>query len=187
MAAVSASCFTAIGAAFWWQDIQYLRPTPVPKGFRIPAPLEKLPIPAAAKGTALPIALHFYSPGCPCSRFNLNHLREILAKFDQRVVSILVVQGEGDPPSGVDCTWVRDDGSLARAYGVYATPQAVLLRPDGTLVYRGNYNRSRYCEDPATEFMRIAIERELSNQPITQMPKAATISYGCPVRYRGKL
>ena len=37
------------------------------------------------------------------------------------------------------------DSSLAKACGVYSTPQAVLIDNNQNLYYRGNYNRSRYC------------------------------------------
>src|SRR5262249_46492721 len=45
--------------------------------------------------------------------------------------------------------------------GVYSTPQAVLLDAKSHIVFRGNYNVSRYCTDPRTEFVRIALEEQV--------------------------
>jgi hypothetical protein len=50
------------------------------------------------------------------------------------------------------------DGATAQSFGVYSTPQAVILDLAHTLRFRGNYNNSRYCDDQETEYARIAFE-----------------------------
>jgi hypothetical protein len=63
--------------------------------------------------------------------------------------------------------------------GVYSTPQAVLLSSEQEVLYKGNYNTSRYCSNTKTEFVRLAIE-----QALTEKPKSAIYSgvpYGCPI------
>ncbi|MDP1797383.1 MAG: hypothetical protein Q8K78_07875, partial [Planctomycetaceae bacterium] len=62
------------------------------------------------------------------------------------------------------------------------TPQAVILDQDLHLIYRGNYNISRYCTSRQTEFVRIALEKLLSNtSPKFVPPVAATTADGCPL------
>jgi hypothetical protein len=72
-------------------------------------------------------------------------------------------------------------GAIAAEAGVYSTPQAVLVDERGRLAYRGNYNVSRYCVDPRTEFARLAIESLLAKQSVT-VPE--TEAYGCELPAR---
>ena len=68
--------------------------------------------------------------------------------------------------------------AIARCLGVYSTPQAVLLDRDGRLVYRGNYNTSRYCTEPTTQFVRLALESLQQHRALASEPEAG-IAYGC--------
>lgn len=112
---------------------------------------------------------------------------------------IAIVQAEGDVeeaqiafdklrlpvPAYIDST-----GDVAQYFGVYSTPQAVLLsKPifdNATirhLYYRGNYNTSRYCTNPATEFVRIALDSLLHASPLPQFSGVATTAYGCTLPF----
>lgn len=175
--------FTAIGAAFWYQDLQYTLPTPKPAGLKQPSLGASLDA-----GRPKPRLLHFYNPDCPCSQFNTTHLRDLVATYGDRVEFQAVLQ-----TSRKDAlrTWEKldipmpavldGDRSLAGKYGVYSTPQAVLVGQDGQLYFRGNYNLSRYCTDEATEFARVALDSLLAKKPLPAMPKMALTAYGCPL------
>jgi len=52
--------------------------------------------------------------------------------------------------------------SLPVYYGIHSTPQAVVIDAKSRLQYRGNCNRSRYCTDNKTEFVKIAIDQLLN-------------------------
>lgn len=179
------------GAAFWYQDWQYSLPTPRPSGLRQPA-IGTIPRQLAALTLAQhghPLFLHFYNPGCPCSRFNLDQIRALTAKYGSRVQFVAVVQGDSpwnkpmDPHSlGLPMKTVIDQGgAIAHACGVYSTPQGVLLDVKGQLYYRGNYNSSRYCTESATQYARIALDSLLAGNPPPKLPASATVSYGCPL------
>lgn len=135
-----------------------------------------------------PTFLHFFNPACPCSRFNLDHLRSLIQSHQAQVRFIAVLQG--DQPNlreafgklGLNMESVIDlNGAIARAAGVYATPQAVLINRQGQLYYRGNYNSSRYCTTKETEFARIAIESLRDGKPHQPIPLEARTAYGCPL------
>ncbi|MBL8910953.1 MAG: hypothetical protein JNM17_09650, partial [Archangium sp.] len=68
------------------------------------------------------------------------------------------------------------DSELADALAVYSTPQAVLLDGARTLIYSGNYNTSRYCTDPKTEFVRLALE-QLDRDTAAPLPELP--AWGC--------
>lgn len=70
---------------------------------------------------------------------------------------------------------------LAKACGVYSTPQAALLQQDNKLYFRGNYNRSRYCTDKNTSFAQMAIDSLLSGRQPPHFIELATQSYGCTI------
>ena len=74
---------------------------------------------------------------------------------------------------------VDSNRTLATALGVYSTPQAVILDARGRLIFRGNYNSSRYCVDRRSEYARIALDALLAFRPQPALEPAAFIAYGC--------
>lgn len=182
----AAIALAAIAWVFWDQDVRYSLPTPTPQGLEQPqlgTPVDlstRLALPAAWQGR--PLLLHFYNPDCPCSRFNADHVADLLQRYRDQVVFCEVLEADrahADEDSGLGLRqFVDADGSLAKALGVYSTPQAVLLDGQHRIRFRGNYNTSRYCSDRNTEFVRLAIEALLAGQTY-EPPVAATVSYGC--------
>ena len=180
-----------IGSVFWYQDWQYSLPAIRPGNLEQKAIGEIVPV--AQVGLAVtgnqPLFLHFFNPKCPCSRFNVDHIRGLIRKHKGQVHFIAVLQGEGDRDQltqefehfglGIDAV-VDETGEIARAAGVYATPQAVLLDSGSRLYYRGNYNSSRYCSTPETEYARIALESLLIGKSAKPSVLEAITAYGCP-------
>ncbi len=102
----------------------------------------------------------------------------VLQGVDARQIKKDFAASKLDMEAVVDTT-----GAIAAAYGVYSTPQAVLLdeQKRSRLRYRGNYNTTRYCRDAATEFARIAVDSLLKDEAPPSFPPAATKAYGCPL------
>lgn len=180
----------AEATVFWMQDWRYNLPTARPASLEQPAPGTMVNLPDALREHAahdLPTLLHFYNPDCPCSRFNLDHVRELARRHQGRARVIAVLQGDDGDPSDreretaqLGFPAIADPGSrIAAACGVYSTPQAVILDPAGKLVFRGNYNRSRYCTAPATEYARLALEAVIHGAAAPEFPEAALVAYGC--------
>jgi hypothetical protein len=190
---------TLVGGVFWYQDWQYSLPTPRPPGLRQPAlgisiMLAPEVVPHLG-GSRKPVFLHFFSANCPCSRFNLDHVRSLIRRFRDQAVFVAVIEAE-DPAKGRSTVQELNLGipavfdtteRIAARYGVYSTPQAVILDAVGNLYYRGNYNVSRYCTDARTEYARLALEALLAGRPPSRPPEAAAVAYGCqlPRQKRG--
>ncbi|HRH39226.1 MAG TPA: AhpC/TSA family protein, partial [Flavobacteriales bacterium] len=124
-------------------------------------------------------------PRCPCSRFNLPQFTELARSYGDRIGFGVVVLSpdeytieEIQEKMGMDLP-VTFDRSLAEACGVYSTPQAVLMDADHKLYYRGNYNKSRYCADRATNYAHMAIDSLLGHHTELHPDRAALVSYGC--------
>jgi len=181
-----------VAAAFWYQDLRYSLPTPAPVDLKQPS-LGKTPALVGSLATLLerddgsPCLLHFFNPACPCSQFNVDHLQQLVARFGERVRFVAVLEGE-DAEASLAAFSKLDlgvaaapdvNGQIAASLGVYSTPQAIVLDRDGRLVFRGNYNASRYCVDRETEFARLAIECCLTGATPPQWPAAATVAQGC--------
>jgi hypothetical protein len=183
-----------IGWAFWRQDLQYALPTPRPAGWHRPAVATRVALTPdldrlRASRPRRPLLLHFFNPSCPCSRFNVDHVRALASRFGDDVQFVAVL-ADGEPETmraafrtlGLDVPYVVDrDRRLAEALGVYSTPQAAILDAGSRLYYVGNYNRTRYCRDRDTEYARLALEALLAGVP----PSAAIDggpAYGCPLR-----
>jgi hypothetical protein len=185
LASIELGLFAIIAAAFWWQDGRYALPTPVPTDYAPPelgadlgAVRARLPVPPDQ-----PVWLHFYQPTCPCSRFNFDEVRRLQHAHACRVALVTVVSEPGT--AVLPGAFVVDaDGALARACGVYSSPQAVILDAAGRLYYRGNYNRTRYCTDPASAFVSRALTALVAGEALPTLPAAATIAYGCPLSER---
>jgi hypothetical protein len=76
---------------------------------------------------------------------------------------------------------IDTDQKLAKACGVYSTPQAVVIRTDNTLYFRGNYNRSRYCVDRKSNFVQMALDSLSLHRGAPHFSELATKSYGCGI------
>jgi hypothetical protein len=190
--AVSASLLLLIAWTFWQQEIRYLLPTPVPSNYKVVPPGRLI----AFNDSLLqpqrhrkPILLHFFSPSCPCSRFNLQHFNTLYRAFGQQVDFFAVTPDAQDLEKAKDylpegITVIHDkDEALARACEVYSTPQAAIIQTDNTLYFRGNYNRSRYCTDQATNYVEQALYSLITGKPLPAFDSLATISYGCAIEW----
>lgn len=189
---IAAGC----AAAFMWvQDGRYGQPTLRPRGLVEPSIGETLPWPEELATSLIPgrpALLHFFNPDCPCSRFNLDHVRELSSHYGARISLILVIQsdrppGATHPVEGLSAPFVHDvHGSIADLAGVYATPTAVVLDRSHRVSYVGNYTLTRYCADPAAQPARRALETVLGTQgdlagSAEWEPIDAPTPFGCPL------
>ena len=177
-----AICLSGIICIFWFQEIKYSLPTPVPPRYVMVALKAKVNIAAAIK---LPAFIHFYNPACPCSKFNAAHVKHLIGSHGHSIQFTIVVPSLADVPTarnkfGEGIEYVVDHkGEIAAACGVYSTPQAVIVAEDSQLYFRGNYNRSRYCTGQATNYAELALLSFVNNQPAPIATLEATTSYGC--------
>ena len=184
------------GYTLWQQDWKWGLPTPRPAHLIQPPVGARLALPetVAAKwspSSGRPLFLHFFNPDCPCSRFNQDHVRDLIRAHRGQVTIVAVIEPEGgtvSPRAVADAerelgvpVLLDADGSLAKMVGVYSSPQAVITTAAGALYYRGNYNLARYCTDARTEFARIAIEHLLAGDATYDAPVQARVAYGCPL------
>lgn len=162
----------SIGFLFWKQELQYLLPTPIPQNYKnIPLGEE---VDFAFQNQLNPsksTLVHFYNPTCPCSKFNLTHYEELYEKYHEQLNFVFVFHTkeerinkeeqlsiEKQVEAISDLTLYDGQKVIAKQCGVYSTPQAVVLRSNKKLFYRGNYNKNRYCTAPNTKFTQQAIE-----------------------------
>lgn len=188
----------AIAGIFWFQDVQYSLPTPRPVNWHRVATGTRVALPADVESLrrsqpGKPLFLHFFNPSCPCSRFNVDHVRELVAAFGTDVIFVAVLS-DGEPEAlrqsfralNLAIPYHVDNGTLAEATGVYSTPQAAIVDGNGRLFYQGNYNVTRYCRNRETEFARLALQRLRIGAPPPDLMPAATVAYGCPLPPHGR-
>jgi hypothetical protein len=184
---------SAIAFIFWHQEIRYSLPAPVPAGYQQILPMEEVNVSGLlpSLSNSKPTLIHFFNPLCPCSRFNTQHFKSLVAAYGQQVNFIAVVPAddlveEARTYFPDKLTVVADSNeAIAQACGVYATPQAALLTPDSKLYYRGNYNKARYCTQAQSNYAQLAIEDLLAGLPAKAYGVLATQSYGCSLDERG--
>jgi hypothetical protein len=191
--AINIALLAVIGYAFWLEDWRYSLPVTSPEGLVQPPLGSLLPLPpsiAALKHSGRPLLMNFANPECPCTQFNLDHVRKLEQTFGNRVDFLTVLQSDSDLSEAraefqsmhLRMPVMYDRGAkIGDWVGVYATPQAAILAADGSLYFRGNYNRSRYCSDESSEFVRIALDALVANRPLPRLSAEATVTYGCPL------
>jgi len=180
---------SAIVSIFWYQEMQYLLPTPVPKAYRVVLPNQVIKFDSVLlpQEYAKPKLLHFFSPDCPCSRFNLKHFLSLNKTYGNLADFYVVIAKREDVTSAAYMIEkavpiiVDKNEKLAKACGVYSTPQAALIQSDNKLYFRGNYNRSRFCTDKNSNFVQMALDSLIANKTPPHFVELATQSYGCSI------
>ena len=171
---------------FWQNELKYTLPTPVPKQY---TPIQRgshVQLSHELKGEAnKPLFIHFFNPKCPCSKFNVPHVRSLVKQYGDKISFAIVVLSkdhysveEIQDKFGVNVP-VSFDKNIATTCGVYSTPQAVLFDGKHNLYYRGNYNKSRYCTDKNSNYAQQAIDTLLSNNTNPVFNQYALKAYGC--------
>lgn len=138
-----------------------------------------------SQAASKPILFHFFSPDCPCSRFNLKHFLSLKGEYKNQINFYAVVTDDEKAASAKkmldeDITVLVDkDEKIAKACGVYATPQAAIVHTDNTLFFRGNYNRARYCTDKNNNYVQMALDSLVAKKGPPHFSELATNAYGC--------
>lgn len=180
-----------IAVTFWRYEWKYSLPTPVPANYHAVTLGSPLALPASAVSLLpadhKPLFLHFFNPDCPCSRFNMPQFRALVRQYSEQAgFAIVVMSATKFTPAEIQAKFdlpypvpVLNDSAVAVACGVYSTPQAVIVDKDSRLFYRGNYNRSRYCNDEKTGYARLALAGLLENNYSQHFDPLALKAYGC--------
>lgn len=184
---IIACCVAGIGYLFWSEDIKYSLPTPRPAFIREVGAGTQVTIPGLQFPGDRPVFLHFFNADCPCSRFNIDHFRSMVRKYGKEAAIYVILQGENASEAQKDFEGYDlpvkvifdKHKKIANACGVYSTPQALILEAGGRVYYRGNYNKSRYCTLPGTNYAEIALRQAVKGYPPPVFEPAAYISYGC--------
>ncbi len=119
--------------------------------------------PACRESPPAALLLHFFNPGCPCSRFNLDHIRELTRTYGERVNIVAVLEEDstdtlidGFRRTGLPIQAVVDSNrTLATAVGrerSYFAPPGNTSATDITMPNAGCFNASgrgvgkEYCQ-----------------------------------------
>ncbi|MET0466532.1 MAG: hypothetical protein ABW007_25465 [Chitinophagaceae bacterium] len=183
---ILAISLSGISWLFWTHELKYQLPTALPSNYKEVQPGTSLALALpSTPGRPKPVFLHFFNPDCPCSKFNMRHFKELVKKYGGELDFTIVAMASGEEYTAEDIQHRFDlnlpvsfDTSLAKACGVYSTPQAVIIE-DSKLFFRGNYNKSRYCTDPQTNYAQMAIDSLLLHRNNLPFGPLAFKAYGC--------
>ncbi len=189
-----------VAGAFWHYDVSYMRPVTAQAGAIAAHPgiTDSPPLTTLTSTTgAVPLTspgvvtvINFWNPHCICSQDNEPVVRGLVREFaSQRVQWITVGEyrhGKGDKAAEIfkerglpPMAFVEDhNGQLARRFGVYATPGAVIINRAGKLVYTGGYNAARFCHSLPTAWVREALHAVCDGG---LPPHPSTPFYGCRI------
>ena len=141
----------------------------------------------------------FLAPLCPICQdytYYLNALHEVWEGDDAVPVELV---GWFPNPSvtdeaiaefadkyGVEWNMARDTVGWSEAVGARFTPEAVLVSPEGRVVYRGRVNDLYYAlgkhrATPRSSDLALAVEQAMRGEPVVP---AQTDAIGCPIQNR---
>lgn len=170
---------------FYRQEVRYWIPTPVPGDYQIVNTGSQILLDGFGEGTKK--FIHFYNPKCPCSKFNFSSYKSLIKNYSDKFDCYAIIQNSADGVDSDDLEFLEKLGvkviidhgkKIARKCGVYSTPQVVLIDENNKLYYRGNYNKTRYCTNPETNYGKIAMD-SMINQSFYFFSVSATTAYGC--------
>lgn len=175
-----------VGCFFWYSQYTYALPTPVPANYKNISRGQHISLnKQLVFNNDKPLFLHFFNPDCPCSKFNFNQFKALLKNYQHQVNFAIVLSTakpytEQEIQQRFDITIpVISDSTLAKRVGVYSTPQAVIIKEEGELYFRGNYNKSRYCTDAKSNYAQIALDSLLSHKKLGRLDQYVLTAYGC--------
>jgi hypothetical protein len=178
--------FLGVVSLFWYKELKYALPTPIPHNYVIVKPGAEIVLPSKLSAYQdKPLFLHFFNPDCPCSRFNIDHVRRLIGQYGDKARFVIILltnkkYTEKEIQTRFDIRVpVLRDSSIALLCGVYSTPQAVIIDNQHKLFYRGNYNQSRYCTNRNSNYAQIALEALLKNNYSIEFNPLAVRAYGC--------
>src|ERR1700749_824765 len=83
---------SAIGALFWYNELIYHLPTPIPDNYISVYQGQVIKMNNNLKHyTNKPLFLHFFNPICPCSRFNISCFKSLVKQYGGRVNFVVIV------------------------------------------------------------------------------------------------
>lgn len=184
---------TLIVFIFWNQEVKYLLPTPKPKNIVQLKNGDKAPVHVLGLdiNSNKNLLVHFYNPNCPCTKFNMNEIKLLSFEYKDDVELVVVAQTKNiyeGLEQEIQSQFLHPikvvldkSGSIAKAFGIYASPQMVLVDKQLTVVYSGNYNISRYCTSKKTAFGKQSLEYLVQNAVNENLEflKGNQLSYGC--------
>jgi thiol-disulfide isomerase/thioredoxin len=177
--------FAAISVLFWQNEFKYSLPTPIPLNYQKIAIGSKIDLKCCVTDSR-PVFIHFFNPDCPCSRFNIPHVTELIKKYGNQINFKIVVLNKQKSFTIEEIQNkfnakipVYFDQDIAKNCGVFSTPQAVLLDASQNLYYRGNYNKTRYCTNADSNYAQMAIDALLKQNHSPSFDALALRAYGC--------
>lgn len=177
---------TIVFGFFWYNQLVYTLPTPVPQGYKTVKNGKVIPLKNQLNfSNRKPVFLHFFNPDCPCSRFNIDHFKSLVKAYHNQVnFAIVLMTDKSYTTTEIQKRFhvnvpVVSDSTLATQSGVYSTPQAVILNADRRLYYRGNYNKTRYCTDEKSSYAKLALNGLLHHTSLIKFDLSALTAYGC--------
>lgn len=185
---IATTSFVLLSWLFYENEVKFMMPTPVPLGFEdveigtvvdfdeyIPDQEGKL------------VFLHFFNRKCPCSKFNATEFSRLIDLYKDSISFYVIVQGDSEDEIekfnskyklNVPCI-LDQKGDISELFGIYSTPQAVIMDKDHKIFYKGNYNKARFCTQKKTAFAERALHHLLKEEPLPKFNVLAGTPYGC--------
>lgn len=168
-------------AAFWWFEFRNLQAFQPEQAVLFDSGSLQDSLAQQFGEAAGPVALHFWDPDCPCTRFNTPHVRDLMAAYAEKGMRFVVLT-----PTAALQTRAREEFGpqveirVAGPLDPLSSPAAVLLDGQGQLAYFGPYSTGANCTTGNGDYVELVLnELDAGNNP----RQINTLAVGCFCRW----
>jgi len=189
---ISVTWLTATAFAFWWFQIKDLRAfdlnmSEVIEEKQLTTNIKQLLLNANQNLPAKGYILNFWQPGCSCNRFNIPHVKKLVAKYQSNGFKLITITRASPGHSAQQviemakekfnsAVIIDNKNIFTGASRIPAIPSAAVFNNNGQLNYFGPYNDGAFCGVGGTDFVEKVADLVIQNE---QPNIINTLSYGC--------
>jgi hypothetical protein len=123
------------------------------------------------------IVVHYYDPKCPCTRFNNEHVLELITTYQAKGVHFMVkVPDEAAKRSAQGVFGDVEVQVISASSAPSASPAALVVDAQGLPVYVGPYSPGAVCTSKSGDFVGLALDDMLSGKDFKQ---TVNLANGC--------
>ena len=112
---------------------------------------------------------HFFDSSCPCSRFNTEHVQEVMLNYEHRAVKFVVVVPHESALTEAKSAFPNADFQVSPARSKPpASPAALIYSKDAQAEYIGPWSPGAVCNSRSDDYVTQVVDELLLNKTINQ-------------------
>lgn len=120
---------------------------------------------------------HFYDQSCPCTKFNTEHVQNVIDKYDNQGVNFIVVVPNTESLFNAQVVFPRADHVVSRPdFKPPASPSALIISTNSTAEYIGPWSPTAVCSSHKEDYVSQVLDELLQGNHFNQ---SHNLARGC--------